>query len=153
MKDEEYTGEIARCFSLGGVEEFPVAEIETDIPFFKGRVRACVVEHPIFDLILGNLPGVLVAPELIDGPEVVANIAQTRSQTAQGDPPLRSLQTTEAPKLDVGPEQLVRWLAGIFVGGKSLKSRELLRSAQATCSQTSSSGAASHQEIVRHLVS
>lgn len=107
VKDEEYTGETARCISFGGnVEEFPVAEIEVNTPFFKGKVRACVVERPVCDLILGNLPGVLDTPELIVGPELAANVAQTRSQTAKGNRPFRPLQTAKAPKLDVGPEQL-----------------------------------------------
>ena len=35
-----------------------------DTPFYKGEVQCCVVDNPVCDLILGNLPDVFDEPKL-----------------------------------------------------------------------------------------
>ena len=59
VKDEQLTGRIQRCILIDGtVRSAPVAEILVDSPYFKGRIEALCMSKPIYDLILGNIPGV-----------------------------------------------------------------------------------------------
>ena len=59
VKDEQLTGRIQRCILIDGtVRSAPVAEILVDSPHFKGRIEALCMSKPIYDLILGNIPGV-----------------------------------------------------------------------------------------------
>lgn len=59
VTERQFTGKTQRCITFGGkVETFPLASVLVDTPFYKGEVLCCVIEHPVADLILGNLPGV-----------------------------------------------------------------------------------------------
>ena len=59
VKDEQLTGRIQRCILIDGtVRSASVAEILVDSPYFKGRIEALCMSKPIYDLILGNIPGV-----------------------------------------------------------------------------------------------
>ena len=40
------------------LEEFPVAWIQVDTPVFSGYVQALCLRNPIYDLVIGNIPGV-----------------------------------------------------------------------------------------------
>ncbi|XP_077868511.1 uncharacterized protein LOC144359184 [Saccoglossus kowalevskii] len=52
------TGEIKSCVLIDGtVKQFPVARIHIDTPFFVGFVSALCMDNPVYDLILGNIPG------------------------------------------------------------------------------------------------
>ncbi|KAK7092391.1 hypothetical protein V1264_008140 [Littorina saxatilis] len=122
---DQYTGDIACCISFGGrVERFPVALIDIDTPFFAGRVKACVVDEPVCDLILGNIEGVIdvqspsSAPALAPKSEChshsllgvggeVANVAKTRSMAAKSGIP-KPLLTPEAPKMDIEQQDMAR---------------------------------------------
>ncbi|XP_070180343.1 uncharacterized protein [Littorina saxatilis] len=122
---DQYTGDIACCISFGGrVERFPVALIDIDTPFFAGKVKACVVDEPVCDLILGNIEGVIdvqspssapaLAPKsechshslLGEGGEV-ANVAKTRSMAAKSGIP-KPLLTPEPPKMDIEQQDMAR---------------------------------------------
>lgn len=59
VKDEEMTGEYIGVSCIhGSCQQTPVANINIDTPFFKGQVKAQVLENPVCDLIIGNIPGV-----------------------------------------------------------------------------------------------
>ena len=59
VKDEQLTGRIQRCILIDGtVRRAPVANIFVDSPYFKGMIEALCMRNPIYDLILGNIPGV-----------------------------------------------------------------------------------------------
>ena len=59
VKNELLTGKIQTCILIDGtVRSVPVAEIVVDSPYFKGRTEALCMSKPIYDLILGNIPGV-----------------------------------------------------------------------------------------------
>ena len=54
MTDQKRT-----CILIDGtVRTFPVAEVVVDTPYYTGRIEVLVVENPVYDLILGNVPGV-----------------------------------------------------------------------------------------------
>ena len=39
------------------LEEFPVAWIQVDTPVFSGYMQALCLPNPIYDLVIGNIPG------------------------------------------------------------------------------------------------
>jgi len=42
----------------GTVRRTPVAEIEIETPYYIGKVKAVCMENPLYDVIIGNVPGV-----------------------------------------------------------------------------------------------
>ncbi|XP_006811999.1 uncharacterized protein LOC102803869, partial [Saccoglossus kowalevskii] len=58
VEKNQMTGEIKSCVLIDGtVKQFPVARIHIDTPFFVGFVSALCMDNPVYDLILGNIPG------------------------------------------------------------------------------------------------
>ena len=57
VKNEQLTGKIQTLIDRT-VRSVPVADIVVDSPYFKGRTEALCMSKPIYDLILGNIPGV-----------------------------------------------------------------------------------------------
>ena len=52
-------GSSVRCVSFGGrEEEFPLAKVSVDSPYFSGEMTCCVLDAPIADFIVGNVPQV-----------------------------------------------------------------------------------------------
>ena len=41
----------------GTIRRVPVAEVTLDTPFFKGTIKAVCMRNPLFDVIIGNVPG------------------------------------------------------------------------------------------------
>lgn len=59
VSSHQLTGARRTCVLIDGtVRETPVAEIDIDTPYYKGRVTAVCMINPIFDLVIGNIPGV-----------------------------------------------------------------------------------------------
>ena len=76
MKDREYTGECRKCVLFDGtVREFETTKLAVSTPFFTGQLEALVMQNPLCDLIIGNVPGAK-GP---DDPAVAAAI-ETRGQ-------------------------------------------------------------------------
>ena len=60
----QYTGNYQLCLLVDGtIRRTPVARVEIDCPYFVGTVKAMVMDHPVYDLILGNIPGMRAAEE------------------------------------------------------------------------------------------
>ena len=80
VKDEQLTGRIQRCILIDGtVRSAPVAEILVDSPYFKGRIEALCMSKPIYDLILGNIPG-MREPNSLDVNWDMGNLVKVRSK-------------------------------------------------------------------------
>jgi hypothetical protein len=59
VRSHQLTGERKHCvLNDGTIREVPVAEIDIDTPYYQGRVTAICMLNPIFDLVIGNIPGV-----------------------------------------------------------------------------------------------
>jgi transposase InsO family protein len=43
----------------GAVKKYPTAIVDLDTPFFKGTTKVLCMEHPVQDIIIGNIPGAL----------------------------------------------------------------------------------------------
>jgi len=60
VNDDQLTGKNEMCFLIDGmIRHTPVAEIEIDTPFYKGRVKAVCLENPLYDVIVGNVVEVI----------------------------------------------------------------------------------------------
>lgn len=58
VNPDQYTGQNRLCLLVDGtVRKVPVAEVSIDTPYYVGNVEAMVMPTPIYDLILGNIPG------------------------------------------------------------------------------------------------
>ncbi len=42
----------------GTIRVYPVAHLEVDTPYFFCEVKALVMDRPVYDVILGKIPGV-----------------------------------------------------------------------------------------------
>jgi hypothetical protein len=58
VKPSLYTGEYRYCcLSDRSVRKLPVAKVSIDSPYFKGEAEAMVMTTPLFECIIGNIPG------------------------------------------------------------------------------------------------
>ena len=56
--EDSFTGETRTCVMING-DTFtaPVVNIMVDTPYFIGRLNALSVEKPVYDIVVGNIPG------------------------------------------------------------------------------------------------
>ena len=68
-----FTGETRACVMINGdTFTVPVVHIMVDTPNFTGRFNALSVEKPVYDIVVGNIPGARDAndPDINWGPNV-----------------------------------------------------------------------------------
>ena len=114
VSDADYTGTFQQLVTFGGKEEsFPLAYIEVDTPFIKGKVKACVLQsYPdkfrYYDILIGN-GGVLESPVAADpspqlvqtwrddnlrpGNSIPCNQVTTRSEAKKKEQPRTPLES------------------------------------------------------------
>ena len=96
-------GSSVRCVSFGGrEEEFPLARVSVDSPYFSGEMTCCVLDAPIADFIVGNVPQV---PSLISQDESCELTMQNSSAASQRNKYYD--KKTQDRKFSVGEEVLV----------------------------------------------
>ena len=96
-------GSSVRCVSFGGrEEEFPLAKVSVDSPYFSGEMTCCVLDAPIADFIVGNVPQV---PSLISQDESCELAMQNSSAASQKNKYYD--KKTQDRKFSVGEEVLV----------------------------------------------
>ena len=96
-------GSSVRCVSFGGrEEEFPLAKVSVDCPYFSGEMTCCVLDAPIADFIVGNVPQV---PSLISQDESCELTMQNSSAASQRNKYYD--KKTQDRKFSVGEEVLV----------------------------------------------
>ena len=61
---------------FGGREEFPLAKVSVESPYFSGEMTCCVLYAPVADFIVGNVPQV---PSLVSQDEPCSFAAVTRA--------------------------------------------------------------------------
>ncbi len=56
--EDSFTGETRTCVMIKG-DPFtaPVVHIMVDTPYFTGQFNALSVEKPVYDIVVGNIPG------------------------------------------------------------------------------------------------
>jgi len=81
VSDDKLTGKEKRCILIDGTVRYtPVAEILVETPFYSGVSTAVCMKNPIYDLVIGNVPGAqdVSIPQPI---EQTTQAVKTRSQT------------------------------------------------------------------------
>ena len=97
-------GSSVRCVSFGGrEEEFPLAKVSVDSPYFSGEMTCCVLDAPVADFIVGNVPQV---PSLISQDESGELAMQNSSAASQRNKKYYDKKTQDR-KFSVGEEVLV----------------------------------------------
>ena len=72
-------GSSIRCVSFGGrEEEFPLAKVLVESPYFSGEMTCCVLDAPVADFIVGNVPQV---PSLVSQDESCSFAAVIRARS------------------------------------------------------------------------
>lgn len=77
-----------QCVLIDGtVRSYPTADVSIDTPFYTGKVEALCVDSPIYELIVGNIPGVKDAVEEDWYPRESFEVAAvaTRARGRKGD--------------------------------------------------------------------
>ena len=96
-------GSSVRCVSFSGrEEEFPLAKVSVDSPYFSGEMTCCVLDAPVADFIVGNVPQV---PSLISQDESCELTMQNYSAASQRKKYYD--KKTQDRKFSVGEEVLV----------------------------------------------
>ena len=104
MDDEQMTGGTETCILIAGtVRRTPVAEIEIETPYYTGKVKAVCMDNPLYDVIIGNVPG--VSDE--DNTRLEAQAVVTRAQAKQQVKPIKPLKVIENLGEDVTREKLI----------------------------------------------
>ena len=59
VPDDQLTGQEEQCILIDGtVRYIPVAKTYIQTPFFSALTTAICMDNPMFDLVIGNVPGV-----------------------------------------------------------------------------------------------
>ncbi|XP_041471848.1 uncharacterized protein LOC121421249 [Lytechinus variegatus] len=112
VSQKQMTGEECTCVLIDRtLRTFPIAMIDVNTPFYVGKVRALCVKTPLYDLILGNIPGVK-SPDHPDPHWKPTKIVtpgcavQTRAQAQREGKPFRPLKTPNPMEDIVTPSVL-----------------------------------------------
>ena len=82
VRDDQLTGEFRQCKLIDGTErEFEVAVVQVDTPYFRGELKCLVMANPLWDLIIGNVPGARKPDDPDTTPVATSAAVETRSQT------------------------------------------------------------------------
>ena len=107
MDETDFAGEMGHIMTVDRTSKrAPMAKVEVGTPFHVGTVEALCLQHPLFDLIIGNVPGARRSGD--PNPEwgVVTAVA-TRAQARSGkDPkPLKMKEVTD--KMSINKKDLI----------------------------------------------
>ena len=81
VNEDQYTGKSIKCVSFGGrVETFELAEVTISTQYLEGKVTCCVLEAPVADLIIGNVPGISEVSQATSSHEAAAAAVVTRAR-------------------------------------------------------------------------
>ena len=103
--EDSFTGETRTCVMING-DTFtaPVVNIMVDTPYFTGWLNALSVEKPVYDIVVGNIPGARDAndPDVNWRPDVDTSddihVVRTEEITASTD--VSCVVTTRANKVE-----------------------------------------------------
>ncbi|KAK3888524.1 hypothetical protein Pcinc_007439 [Petrolisthes cinctipes] len=79
------------------VERYPLAQVHIECPYFTGTVNAVCMEEPIYDVLIGNVPGALPLQEMYSTPEAGVSAVATR---AAAQKPLQSRKKLKVPDFE-----------------------------------------------------
>ena len=100
VEEDQLTGSNETCVLIDGtIRRVPVAEVTLNTPFFKGTIKAVCMRNPLYDVIIGNVPGACdVASSSVASVENNhgANAVVTRQQKQRAKKQDKPLKVTDA---------------------------------------------------------
>ncbi|XP_069108215.1 uncharacterized protein, partial [Argopecten irradians] len=109
VADKDLTGETQTCVVANGDKVVvPIAKVFVDSPYFVGSLCAWCMDNPVYDVILGNIPGVRHAngPDKDWKPKEVVQAVQTRAQVKRDGQQYRPLKVPKVMQ-DIGsPDEI-----------------------------------------------
>ena len=94
MRKEDFTGSMGYVMAIDlTLKEAPIAEIKVDTPYYTGVTQAICLRDPLFDLVIGNIPGARTPDDPVPSVETCAATV-TRAQ-ARKDITVKPLVTKE----------------------------------------------------------
>lgn len=109
VSESQYVPGKVRCRTFGGeVQEYRQAKVTVSCEFFEGELLCCVLENPVADLIIGNIPGLKVRTDISADGAVVEPVAAvtTRAQAKKQNLVHKPLVQV-AQDLNVSREKLI----------------------------------------------
>ena len=80
VKKDDFTGSMGYVMAIDRtLKEAPIAEIKVNTPYYTGVTQAICLRDPLFDLVIGNIPGARNPDDSVSGVEACA-VAVTRAQ-------------------------------------------------------------------------
>ena len=112
VDEDQLTGSNETCVLIDGtIRRVPVAEVTLNTPFFKGTIKAVCMRNPLYDVIIGNVPGAgdvfSSSVELVENNHE-ANAVVTRQQEQRAKKQDKPLKVTDAVDGNVTKDILVQ---------------------------------------------
>jgi transposase InsO family protein len=113
VPEEAWTGEYQECLLIDrSVCKVPMAELNVDTPYYTGIVRVMAMDNPLYDLVIGNIPGAR-GPNDPDKDwkypstnDVCA--VETRGQKLRKTKPFTPLSTPDCPASEASPSEIAK---------------------------------------------
>ena len=106
VSEDQFTGDFSVMLLIDSTaRKVPIPNIDVDTPYLKGQVEAQCLLDPIYDLVIGNVPGVRAADDpdaswqdLVQEAGTVT--ARSQAEKARESSPLKIPSTNENPDFD-----------------------------------------------------
>ena len=107
MKEDDFTGSMGSVMGIDRtLKEVPIAEVKVDTSYYTGVTQAICLRDPLFDLVIGNIPGAQNPDDPVPGGETCA-AAVTRAQ-ARKDITVKPLVTKETAQTSITKNELAK---------------------------------------------
>jgi len=111
VSEDKFTGNIVVCVMIDGTaRRNPTALVNIDTRYLSGTVEAVCMERPLYDVIIGNVPGVqhdVSEKTTVEVDKIVqAQTVVTRAQ-AQREGKVKPLKAVSSIDCDVSTEELI----------------------------------------------
>lgn len=124
MDHAEYTGKYCYMILIDKtIRKVPMARIEIDTPYLTGTVHAQCLTDPLYDLIIGNVPGAREPDDPDQSWELGCATTRSQASRAREKGPLSVFECNSEPS--VTKEKLVRWQEEDPTLGKFRRLREV----------------------------
>ncbi|XP_072145387.1 uncharacterized protein [Dermacentor andersoni] len=89
VPEKNFTGIMRTIYLLdGSFKRLPEAKVYVDSPFFRGRTLALCMERPLYDVVLGNIDGVLY-PTGFNPSHDLSDMSKRHKDSATAEEPVR----------------------------------------------------------------
>ena len=91
MNEDDFTGSMDYVMTIDRtLKEAPIAEFKVDTPYYTGVAQAICLRDPLFDLVIGNIPGAR-------NPDNLVPFVETRTSAVKLLRRLRKAELTAKP--------------------------------------------------------